>query len=334
MDNIYYNLLKMPKVELHLHLDGSINIDLASKLLSDDYNTVKKKLQINGKVNSLSEYLTKFDLPIELMQTKDRLFLFTKRLIEDLIKENVIYAEIRFAPILHTKEGLKQEQVLKSVIEGLKSEHIKTNLILCLMRGFDYESNLETINIAKKYLDNGVCAIDLAGDEAKYQNELYNELFNYANKLEIPYTLHAGEADGPLSIKSAIDIGAIRIGHGVNLYKDANLLKEVIDKQICLEVCPTSNINTNIFSSIKEHPIYEYYKNGVNVTINTDNRTVSNITLTNEYYNLINNFDIKIEDLINMNINAIKSSFAINEIKSNILNRLEEFKEDYENDHD
>ena len=323
-DDLYKKLLEIPKVELHLHLDGSINVELVSELCGNqNIEEVKKRLSIEGAVNNLSEYLTKFDLPLKLMQTSYNITMITRKLIEDLISDNVIYAEIRFAPSLHTNDGLNQEQVIKSVLEGLKNDVIKTNLILCLMRGENnYDSNMETINLASKYLNNGVCAIDLAGDEAKYPNELYEELFNYAKRKSIPFTIHAGEASDANSIKSAIKMGAKRIGHGVNIYQNSELLNEVFSKQICLEICPTSNINTNIFDNIKNHPLYNYYKLGLNVTISTDNRTVSNITLTDEYYKLATNSPLEINDFYKMNMNAIKSAFLDNDSKKELENIL------------
>lgn len=319
------NLKNLPKVELHLHLDGSIRPQTASELLNINIEEVEKNMIAQAECNNLNDYLTKFDLPEKIMQTKDNLKRVAKELAEDLKKENVIYAEIRFAPMKHIKKGLSGEDVIDSILSGLKEIDIKTNLILCMMRGSSYEENIEVINLAKKYLNKGVCAIDLAGAEALYKTYMYENLFDKANKLGIPFTIHAGEADGKDSIKSAISFGAKRIGHGIRIVEDEELIKKVIEKNILLEICPTSNIQTRCVNSYKEHPIKKLLKKGIPISINTDNRTVSNTTLTVEYEHLINELAFTVEDIINTNKMAINHAFISNDEKYKLLNAYNNF---------
>lgn len=328
MDEKLLNKIKnMPKVELHLHLDGSLNTkDIQNKYgLTDEQ--IKDKMIADEKCKDLNDYLKKFDYPIAIMQTKESIQNVVISLLSYLKSQNIIYVEIRFAPQFHTRRGLTQDEVVNFVINAAKKVDIKCNFILCLMRGENNNNeNYETVRVAKKYLGRGVCAVDLAGAEAIFKTKNYKEVFEYVTEENIPFTIHAGEADGPDSIKSAISFGAKRIGHGVRVIEDETLLEKIIKKNITLEVCPTSNIQTCICSDYTSHPIAKLYKAGVNVTINTDNMTVSNTTLENEYINLLENTELKYEDLVKMNINSAKAAFITDEEKEiliNIINREE-----------
>lgn len=322
------DIKKMPKIELHLHLDGSLDTeDVKNRYkLTDD--EIKERMIADEKCKDLNDYLTKFDFPISIMQKKLDLEKDTIALLSTLKSQNVIYAEIRFAPQFHTKEGLTQEEVVSIIINAMKKVDIKSNLILCIMRGKDNEKdNYETLNVAKKYLNKGVCAIDLAGAEAIFKTKDYKEIFSVARENNIPFTIHAGEADGPESIKDALSFGTKRIGHGVRATEDEELVEYIKDKGITLEVCPTSNIQTCICRDYAFHPIFELYNNGINTTINTDNMTVSNTTLENEYNKLLETGKVTIEDLVAMNLNSINAAFISDEEKIELKNRyLEEIE--------
>ena len=310
------NTKTMPKIELHLHLDGSLDInDIKNRYnLSDD--EIKKQMIADEKCKNLNDYLTKFDFPISIMQKKKELENDTIALLSTLKQQNVIYAEIRFAPQFHTREGLSQSEVVETVINAAKKVDIKSNLILCLMRGKDNKKeNLETINVAKNYIGNGVCAIDLAGAEAIYKTSDYAEEFKIAKENNIPFTIHAGEADGIESIKAAISFGAKRIGHGVRVIEDKEYMQFLKDNGITLEVCPTSNIQTCICKDYDSHPLFELYKYGIKTTINTDNMTVSNTTLENEYNRLIETRKLGIEDIVTMNLYSIEAAFLSDDEK-------------------
>ena len=314
---------KLKKVELHLHLDGSVSIDTISKITNINSNELRDKMIAQDKCKNLSEYLTKFDLPISYMQTKDNLTLISSELVNYLQTQNVIYAEIRFAPIFHTKSGLSLSEVIEAVLEGLHSNtSVKTNLILCMMRGASKEDNLKVIDVAYKYLNKGVCGIDLAGAEDIYPLCEYTDLFEIAQSKNIPFTIHAGENRSYKEIELAVDNGAKRIGHGIHAYESIDLQKKLIDKNILLEICPTSNVQTNTVDKYLEHPIKDFYNKGIKVCVNTDNTTVSNITLNEEYLKLHNNFGFTIEDFINMNIMAIDNAFISEEEKQKLKDDL------------
>lgn len=321
------NLTTLPKIELHLHLDGSINPTTASKILNCSVNDIVKELTVSDNCRDLNEYLTKFSLPEQILQTKENLSLIAENLALDLKKENVIYAEIRFAPMKHLKEGLTKEEVVDSILEGLKKVDIQTNLILCMMRDASYEENLEVITLAKKYLHHGVCAIDLAGAEALYKTEDYRSLFALAKKENIPFTIHAGEADGKESIKSAISFDPKRIGHGVRIIEAPELIPIIKKKNILLEICPTSNIQTSIFKTYQDHPIKKLYDEFVPLSINTDNRTVSNTTLTEEYHHLITNLNMSVQDIININKTTILHTFLSSNEQDKLLKKYTELSD-------
>jgi len=314
---------KLKKVELHLHLDGSVSIPILQKISKKPEKELKKEMIANDKCKNLSEYLTKFDLPINYMQTKENLKIISKELVDYLEKENVIYAEIRFAPMFHTKENLTYEEVVEAVLEGLNSnKNVKTNLILCMMRGFSKEDNIKTIEIASKYLNKGVCAIDLAGAEDKYPLENYLELFEIANNKQIPFTIHAGENGSYKEIEKAINIGATRIGHGIHAIENEYIQDKIKEKNILLEICPTSNVQTNSIDEYKNNPIKKFYEKGIKVCINTDNKTVSNISLNEEYLKLYNTFNFTIEDFNKMNKYAIEKSFLTEKEKEELYEKL------------
>ena len=281
---------------------------------------------VSPNCHDLNEFLTKFEFPGSLLQTTEGIKNSIINLQEELIEQGIIYAEIRFAPQLHLNKGLTQDEVVKAAIEGLNSSKLRSNLILCCMRGDkNHEENLETVRVAKKYLGKGVCAIDLAGAEGLFPTKDFEDIFKYAKELGIAYTIHAGEADGPSSVNDAIAFGAKRIGHGVRSFEDPNIVKLIVNKGITLEVCPTSNICTCIYSKISDMPIRYFMDNGVNITINTDDPTVCNTKLKDELILIANAFNLTYDDIINFQLNAIKASFANLEIKEEIIEKIKKY---------
>lgn len=314
---------ELKKVELHLHLDGSVETNTISKISGIHANELEEKMIAKSKCKNLSEYLTRFDTPLEYMQTKENLTLITKELVDYLESQNVIYAEIRFAPMLHTKKGLTYDEIVEAVITGLKQNNkVKTNLILCMLRGMPKENNLKTIEVANKYLNKGVCAIDIAGAEDKYPLNEYIDLFKIIKDKNIPFTIHAGENGSYQEIELAIKQGTKRIGHGIHAYESKELQQKIKENNILLEICPTSNIQTNSIDEYQNHPIYDFYNQGLKVSINTDNKTVSNISLNEEYLKLYNNFNFTIEDFKQMNLFAIESSFLSQKEKESLVNGI------------
>ena len=242
------------KIELHLHLDGSIREETANEILGKKCN-----LKAKDKCEDLNEYLEKFEIPSLILQTKENLERIAYELALDLKKDNVIYAEIRFAPLKHINKGLSLDDVIDAVLNGLSKVDIETNLILCMMRNDNFDDNKKIIDLAHRYRNRNVVAIDLAGAEAIFKTKDFKDLFLYAKSLNIPFTIHAGEADGYDSIKAAIDFGATRLGHGIKIIDYPDLIEEAKSKNVTLEVCPTSNVQTNAVNKLCDHPIQFYY---------------------------------------------------------------------------
>ena len=318
-------------IDLHLHLDGSISLDSARELaqmqaisLPESDEELQLLLQVDEDCKDLNEYLEKFDLTVSLLQTKEAISTAVYNLESELEDLGLLYAEIRFAPQLHTQNGLTQAEIVEAAIDGMNRCDFRSNLILCCMRGDDnHEQNLETVYVAKEYLGKGVAAIDIAGAEALYPTENFEDLFRLAAQLEIPYTIHAGEADGPASVYNAISFGTKRIGHGVRSAEDKELIKILAEEGVALELCPTSNLNTNIFESLSDYPLVELMDAGVRVTINSDNMVVSATNVPKEFQKLIDTFDLTEEQLQTLAQNAIEASFADTETKDWLFSELE-----------
>ena len=212
---------------------------------------------------------------------------------------------------------------MEAAIDGMNRCDFRSNLILCCMRGEGNEpQNIETVQIAKEYLGKGVAAIDIAGAEALYPTENFENLFHLAAKLGVPYTIHAGEASGPSSVFCAIEYGAKRIGHGVRSVEAKELLEQLVQENVTLELCPTSNLNTNVFESLDEYPLLELMEAGVKVTINSDNMVVSNTNVEEELKKMIDTFELDEEVVKTLVENAIWASFADEETKKWLIDEL------------
>lgn len=316
----------MPKIELHVHLDGSVRVDTLCDLSGQKKVDVERNMIAPSKCHNLNDYLEKFALPIKVMQTKDNLKRIAKEVALDLKKDNVIYAEVRFAPLFHTRQGLTMEDVVDSVLEGFRQVDISIGLILCMMRNLSFGENVKVITLAEKYLNHGVVGLDLAGAEGIYPTEDFKECFQLAKEKKIPFTIHAGEASGIDSIQSALEFGGNRLGHGIRVIEDEKVMDFIKKRKVTLEICPTSNVQTNVIQDYTHHPIQRLYQNGMLTTINTDNRTVSQITLTQEYQKLMKYFSFTFEDFKVMNLNAIEALFLSCEEKKKLKEQyLKEF---------
>lgn len=332
IENIIRNI---PKVELHCHIDGSIRpktiLDLA---LSDgmdvpffNIDDAINYFQVTGECNSLKDYLDKFHFPIRVMQNKTNIYRIVMELIEDSKTDGIMYTELRFAPLQHLKGGLSAEDVVDTVLDAMKDGRDKygvdSGLILCSLRHEPVLKSIEVVNLAKEYITKGVVAIDLAGNESDFPPELHKEAFDLAYNYGINITVHAGETGICANIlKSIIDLHATRIGHGIYAYMDKETIKYLVENHITLEMCPTSNLQTKAISDFAEHPMRTYLKQGINVTLNTDNRTVSNITLTEEYINLISKLDFSMEEILQLIKNGINSSFTSKKMKDSMLEKF------------
>lgn len=298
-------------IELHLHLDGSLRPETVWELAKEQgvelpaksAEEVKYKMEVPEDCKTLEEYLERFDLPLMVLQKADALERVTFELTEDLAKEGVTYAEIRFAPQFSINGGLTQDQVVEAAIRGArrgmeKYPQIRVGLILCCMRGDKNEAlNMDTVETARKYLGDVVCAVDIAGAESLYPTELFAPVFAKVREYNIPMTIHAGEAAGPDSMRTALSYGTKRIGHGVAAVYDQDLIKRLVDEKITLEISVTSNYHTKVVNSVAEHPIRRLFDAGVRVTVNSDNMTCSRTDVNKELDIVRNVFGFSEEEI-------------------------------------
>ena len=319
------DIFELPKIELHCHLDGSLPISFIKEELGDE-GIQKEQVQVQANCSSLAEYLQKFKLPLASLKTEKSFERAGYSVLAEVRKENVKYIELRFAPMLSVSETLSCRQAIEGLVAGLKRGErefeIKANVIVCMMRHLSLEENLEAIRNAREMLGEGVCAVDLAGDEAAFANGEFKELFEQVRKWDMPFTIHAGECGSAFSVKEALELGAKRIGHGIALRKDWELVKEVAKKNIGIEMCPTSNLQTKAIDNWQEYPLIDFVKAGLKVSVNTDNRTVSNTTMTKEL-ELVYQSSNQDEELIRQVLqNALETSFASEEVKHDIGKKM------------
>ena len=301
-----------PLADLHLHLDGSVSIASARQLaalqnieIPTGNESLGKLLTVSPDCRNLNEYLEKFAFPGTLLQTREALTISVRNLLNELKVCGLGYAEVRFAPQKHTYKGLSQQEVVEAVIAGWEDSPVAGGMLLCCMRDKGNEAeNEETIELAHAYLGRGVLGADLAGAEGLFPTRDFEFLFRKAARLGVPFTIHAGEADGPASVRKALDFGARRIGHGVRSIEDPQLVKELADNAIVLELCPTSNMQTCVFDKIEDYPLRELMEAGVKVTLNTDNMSVSGTTLPQEFALMEKTFRLTPEELLLLRRNA------------------------------
>lgn len=337
-------------VDLHLHLDGAVTLEIAKKLAkmqgirlpAEKDDDLRRLLTVPEDCNSLNDFLKCFALPLSLMQTPQGLSEAVRLVGEHAFSQGVIYAEIRFAPQLHCERGMTQEEAVLATLEGLRQvetggfvqgessrketklprNRIKANLILCCMRGEGNEvANEETLRLAKKYLveDGGVVALDLAGAEALFPTADYRELFAKAKAEGIPFTIHAGEADGPESVRLAVEYGARRIGHGVRSFEDPETVRLIREKGIPLEMCPTSNRQTHAVEDMSSYPLTDYLDQGIKVTVNTDDPGIEGTTLAKEFRYLEDCFGLTRQQKQILLHNAIQAAFTTEAVKSELM---------------
>ena len=324
-------------IDLHVHLDGSIPLPAAAQLAADaglDFSLaeLQKKMQVPAHCQDLNQYLATFELPLKLMQSAQGIRTVAKAFHEQLDAEGILYAEPRFAPGSLTAGGLSQQEVLEAALAGradFYAEHpqsaLHTAYIICAMRGTGEalkHKNEESIDLAAAYLGNGVVAADLAGAEALFATENFSSLFAEAQRKNVPFTIHAGEAAGPESIKAALRLGAQRIGHGVRSLEDAGVIQDLKATKVALEICPTSNLQTRIFESIERFPLEQLLDAGLTVTINTDNMTVSNTTLSHEFELLQQHCGLDKNTARELAENAARAVFSDSSEKDRLLAHL------------
>lgn len=328
------NYNEMPKIDLHCHLDGSLRaetvLDIIKKNkleLTQNLEDIKEWLTAPLSCTSLDEYLKCFDLPIAIMQNKEDLERVSFELMEDAALENIKYIEIRFAPQQHTKKGLTTKEIIESVLCGMrkaeKKYDIKGNYILSCMRHLSAESAMKIVEEGRTFIGKGVVAVDLCGGEVAGFCHKFIEPMKKAKEYGYRITIHAGETGIGQNVVDAIELlGAERIGHGVfitNNKKAYNLVKE---RRIPLEMCPTSNVQTKAVKNYGEHPIYDFYNDEIVVTLNTDNRTVSETTMTEEYVQIEKNFKLKKNKYTDIYLNSVEAAFISEDRKQRLREYL------------
>ncbi len=320
-------------IDLHCHLDGSLSpgciralAKTAGITLPDSEEGLRSCLQVEPGCRSLKEYLEKFGLPLSCLISEESFETAAYDVMAQGAGEHTIYMEIRFAPLLSAAEGLSSRQIVESVLRGLKkaeeSFQIKGNIILCAMRHMPWEKNMEIVELAREYLGQGVCAIDLAGDEAAFPVLGQKRVFEEAARLGIPFTIHAGECSSAESIQNAVELGAKRIGHGIAMAGNKDAIRLCRQREIGIEMCPTSNLQTKAVPSMGQYPFREFWEEGLLVTVNTDNRTVSGTTVTQELEALEQAGYLLPEERKQLMQNAAKASFANNAVKDWMLEKI------------
>lgn len=317
-------LIALPKIELHCHLDGSLSQGFIEKRLGRSVKA--EELSVADDCTSLAEYLEKFALPGECLMDERGLEEAAYDVLQTMSQENVCYAEIRFAPLLHENGTLKCDRVIEAVLRGMERGKqtfgVDYGVITCAMRHHSEEENRRMINIARTYLGEGVCAADLAGAEASYPMSEFMKVFGEAQKLGMPFTLHAGECGSVKNIVDSVQAGAGRIGHGIAMRGVSELQKELASKKIGIELCPISNLQTKAVQSTAEYPMREFLDAGLKVTVNTDNRTVSNTSLTKELEFVQKTYGVRDEEVLLMMRNAVDTAFADDSVKETLYKKL------------
>jgi len=324
------DIRSLPKVELHLHLDCSLSFEVVSQIKPSVTRMEYDRDFIGpAKCANLTDLLIRAAKGFELMQAEEELRVVTADLFEQLKCDHVLYAEIRFAPLLHTRRGLAPKEVVEivddMVAKASAASGVEARLILCTLRHYTQEQSLQTAKLVDLFRGSRVVALDIAGDEAGFPIDAHIPAFQYAIDKRIPRTAHAGEARGTESVWETLRyFQPSRIGHGVRSIEDPDLIEHLRQSGIHLEVCPTSNVHIDIYDTYGDHPIDSLYRRGVSVGVNTDARTLVNITLRGEYERLHDVFGWRKEHFLACNLNAVEAAFIPDSVKRSLADRLRE----------
>ena len=332
---------RIPKTELHIHLDGSLRVETLHDLLQDvpaaerkageemilatygkkldlarcEIDELARVVQVGDGVGSLEEYLIPFAITGLVMQTRDNLARITKELVLDNAAQNVRYLEIRFAPLLHTARGLQIPEIVEGVLQGLREGEaeavnpIRANLIICGMRQ-DIDGTIVAAEVACAYKGEGVVAFDIAGPENGFPPQKHRDAFKIVQEHMLPVTVHAGEGYGPRSIRQALfDANARRLGHGTRVYQDGDLFRYIVNQRIPLECCLSSNVHTKTVHAYGSHPLRGFLKKGVRVTLNTDNTLISDTSINREYIKAATHLKLTKGELKQLAMNGFNSTF-------------------------
>ncbi|MCI0432792.1 MAG: adenosine deaminase [Gemmatimonadetes bacterium] len=320
-DRFWRRLHRLPKTDLHIHLDGSVRpltlIELARhsgiRLPVDEPAALARYMHVTD-ARDLVDYLARFEITLSVLQTADALERVAFELVEDAAAENVRYMEVRFSPLLNTRGGLDMYAVVEAVLRGLRrgeaATGARTAVILCALRNLDPRTSIDIAQVAVAFKGRGVVAFDLAGPEKGYPPAVHRDAFRLAARASMPVTVHAGEAFGPESIHQALhDCGARRIGHGTRLHEDPELMEYVNNFRIPIEICLTSNVQTRVAETFHTHPLRRFFETGLVVSLNTDNRLMSATTMTDEFWRAHHHLGLNWAQLSAMALMGFESAF-------------------------
>lgn len=316
---------RLPRLDLHCHLDGSLSQGCIEELLG---RSVKlEELQADMDCQSLAEYLEKFEIPLECLQTEKGLERAGYDLMKSAASDQVDYIEARFAPLFSGQRGLSTEQVIESVLRGMeqgkKEFDIDYGVIVCAMRHEKEEANLQMLKAAREFLGNGVCAADLAGNEAAFPMSQFMNLFAEVKRMEMPFTLLQVSAAVCRIFWMQCRAVASRVGHGIALRGQKEAIRICRDRHIGIEMCPLSNMQTKAVKDPADYPIQEFLRENLLVTINTDNRMVSQTTLEKEFAFLREQYAVTREQEVQMTKMPLRWRFASDEVKAQLWKAME-----------
>jgi adenosine deaminase len=322
-------LRSLPKIELHLHLDCSLSFRAVSALApSVTREEYERDYIAPARCANLADFLSRAPKGFRLMQTEDSLRLVTEDVFRQLIEDGVIYAEIRFAPLVHTEKGLGLERVVavveREVDRLIRETGMQAGVILCTLRHFTETQSMLTAELVQKFRGSRVVALDLAGDEAGFPLDAHVGAYRYAREHGLFRTAHAGEGLGPESVWETLRLlDPQRIGHGTRSIEDPKLVEHLCRERIHLELCPSSNVQIiPSIGSMQEHPIDRLYRAGVSLNVNSDSRMLTPTTLTREYENLLRVFNWSAQDLLHANLMGLDAAFAETGVKQLLGKRL------------
>ncbi len=322
----------LPKTDLHCHLDGSLRLatilalaeQQGVRLPADTPEGLGAAIHMGQTCRSLEDYLSAFDVTLTVLQTEEALQRVARELALDCAAENVRYLEVRYAPVLHTRRGLKPTAIVEAVLDGLHQAQrevgIVSNVIVCGIRHMDPATSVRLAELAVAYKGKGVVGFDLAGAEEGNPPRHHREALQLILDNNVNLTIHAGEAFGPESIAQAVHVcGAHRIGHGVRLRESGDLLNYVNDHRIPLEMCPSSNVQTGSVTGFAAHPLRFYFDFGLRVSVNTDNRLITDTTCTKELLIAHREMGFTLDDLCTVVVQGFKSAFLPFREKAELL---------------
>lgn len=333
-------LKDLAKAELHCHLDGSISLEVIRQLaemanivvpVSD--KELKQLVVAPENAESLMDYLKTFDFVRPLLQTKEALHLAAYDVARQAAQENVIYTEIRFAPELSMDEDLSASETVEAVLAGLKQAEeefgIVAKVLVCGMKQSPKEVTRDIFEHVVELAEKGLVGFDFAGNELDFPPAQLADLIKETQALGLPMTFHAGECGCAHYIADSIALDIKRIGHSTAIYNQPELIQEFIEKGVTAELCLTSNLQTKAAKSLDEFPYLALKNAGAKITINTDNRTVSDTNLTKEYALFVRHFGVSVADFLAFNKNAIQASFTNEAQKAELLSKIDNLYETF-----